>query len=132
MDIDQLTANAAEQYDLDEKGAADLVETYLTQIEQLDRKTIDRENITDEDAECVMTAIEAGSENDLSNDQTLCELAEIRDQLNELDNQMGDLINRRDDIINHLLDRCEPIRNIVENSGLSRQRIHVIRNREGQ
>lgn len=67
----------------------------------------------------------------MNNDRTLLD-TKYRDQLNELDNQMGDLINRRDDIINHLLDRCEPIRNIVENSGLSRQRIHVIRNREGQ
>lgn len=127
MDITKLAEDLAAQFDITPESAEETAEIYLRQIETIDGRTIDRDDISDDDAEAVATAIDAGSESSTEDDQLASELMDISEQIRDRQDQLDQMTARRNEIVVRLLDRANSVRSICEWSGLSRARVYAIK-----
>lgn len=127
MNINQLAEQLATRFDITTDSAQQTAETYLTQIEQVDGKTIDRDNISDEDAESVADAIDAGMGSSTADIQFADQLIELSEQIRDRQSELEELTYRRNELVNRLLDRANSVKDICEWSGLSRARIYAIK-----
>ena len=123
MNINQLAEQLATRFD----SAQQTAENYLTQIEQVDGKTIDRDNISNEDAESVADAFDAGMGTSTADSQLADQLIELSEQIRYRQSELEELTYQRNELVNRLLDRANSVKDICEWSGLSRARIYAIK-----
>ena len=127
MNLSQLAERLAERFDTTVDSTEQLADIYLTQIEQVDNKTIDREDISPEDAEAVATAMQAGMDSSVTDDNLADDLVDISERIRDLQDELDDLTDQRNQLVNRLLDRANSVRDICEWSGLSRARVYAIK-----
>ncbi|KAA8815704.1 hypothetical protein CSQ85_12305 [Bifidobacterium rousetti] len=127
MNLTELAEQLAERFDTTVDGTEQLADIYLTQIEQVDGKTIDRDDISQEDAEAVATAMQAGMDSSVADDNLAGDLVDISERIRDLQDELDDLTERRNRLVNRLLDRANSVRDICEWSGLSRARVYAIK-----
>lgn len=127
MNINQLAEQLATRFDITEDSAQQTAETYLAQIEQVDGKTIDRDNISPEDAEAVADAFDAGMGSSTTDSQLADQLIELSEQIRYRQSELDELTEQRNELVNRLLDRANSVKDICEWSGLSRARIYAIK-----
>ena len=128
MNIIELAEQLAERFDTTVDSTEQLADIYLTQIEQVDGKTIDRDDISQEDAEAVATAMQAAADDTATlDDQLAGELSDISERIRDLQDELDDLTDQRNQLVNRLLDRANSVRDICEWSGLSRARVYAIK-----
>jgi hypothetical protein len=124
-DITTLATRIAEQHDIDDAAARDLAETYLEQIEEVDGKTIDREEITPEDADFVLGAVDAAQPA-----TTVAPLDDLADAVQAHHDAEQDLLTARsirDQAIRAALAAGTPWSEVIAATGLSRGQIGTIR-----
>lgn len=134
-DIHDLAAKAARRFDIDEDAALETARIYLVQAAQAegtDPRLIDEGELTEEQEDTVMTAIEAGMEQASPEDDGLIgDLTDLRARINVLETQLEGATEERDRIIRRLLSKAVvPVNEIAEAAGLSRARIYQIRDGE--
>lgn len=127
MNINQLAKQLATRFDITTDSAEQTAENYLTQIEQVDGKTIDRDNISNEDADSVADAIDAGMGSSTTDIQLADQLIELSEQIRDRQSELEELTYQRNELVNRLLDRANSVKDICEWSGLSRARIYAIK-----
>ncbi|PST47638.1 hypothetical protein COO72_11930 [Bifidobacterium callitrichos] len=127
MNIIELAEQLAERFDTTVDSTEQLADIYLTQIEQVDNKTIDRDDISQEDAEAVATAMQAGMDSSATDDNLANDLVDISERIRDLQDELDDLTDQRNQLVNKLLDRANSVKDICEWSGLSRARVYAIK-----
>lgn len=127
MNLTELAEQLAERFDTTVDSTEQLADIYLTQIEQVDGKTIDRDDISKEDAEAVATAMQAGMDSSVADDNLAADLVDISERIRDLQDELDDLTDQRNRLVNRLLDRANSVRDICEWSGLSRARVYAIK-----
>src|SRR5699024_3503861 len=91
-----LTERAAHAAGIAERAASDILDTYITQIEQTDRRTIDRDQISDDDADFLTEAIrQAQRAGDLGTRQ-LAALEEQTQRVQDAHDHLADEVGERD------------------------------------
>ena len=93
----------------------------------MDGKTIDRDNISPEDAEAVADAFDAGMGSSTTDSQLADQLIELSEQIRYRQSELDELTEQRNELVNRLLDRANSVKDICEWSGLSRARIYAIK-----
>lgn len=124
-DITALATRIADRFDVDQTAAVDLAETYLEQIEQVDDKTIDREDISADDADFILGAVEAAQP-----DTTVAPLDDLTDAVEACDSAEQDLATARsirDQAIRTALAGGARWSEVIATTGLSRGQIATIR-----
>ncbi|KFI41921.1 hypothetical protein [Bifidobacterium biavatii] len=138
MTITDLAERMATQFDITIEAAEQSAENYLEQIEQVDRRTIDRNDITSDDADFVIGsfASERGINPDDENktqipsdkdDLLLDQLDTLSATIRDRQETLKDLTDQRNDLIIQLLDRGNSVASICDASGLTRTRVYAIK-----
>lgn len=119
-DIQTLAIRTAAKYDLTDDAAEAALTTYIEQIEQLEGRTIDTDNITDDDADFLTESVgHAQRAGDLGNR----ELARLEDIMTNLKTVEAE----RDPAIRAALKAGARTKDVAAVTGLSRQRIEQIK-----
>lgn len=131
-DINELAETAAKRFDIDEEAAVDIARVYLKQGAEAvgdDPRLIDEDDLTDEQIDTVMTAIEAEMGNaHAADEQDLVELGDLRDRIALLEEQVARISEERDRIVRRMLaNAVVPVKDVADAAGLSRARIYQIR-----
>lgn len=99
-DINELAQRAAERCGVDGEAEVGIVRTHLKQGAEAvgdDPRLIDEDDLTDEQIDTVMTAIEAEMGNaHASDEQLLAELGDLRDRIALFEEQIASLARERD------------------------------------
>ena len=131
-DINELAQRAAERFGIDGEAVVDIARTYLKQGAEAvgdDPRLIDEDDLTDEQIDTVMTAIEAEMGNaHAADEQDLAELGDLRDRIALLEEELARIAEERDRIVRRLLaNAVVPVKDVAEAAGLTRARIYQIR-----
>jgi hypothetical protein len=124
--MQDLADQIARTHDLYPDGALALVRLYAHQIEDLDHRVIDEDDIDPDDADTVLGAAGAGILNDAPTSR-LDDLADLAGQITDQQQDLDDLTNQRNLLIANLLANGTPVPSLVQATGLVRQRIYQIR-----
>lgn len=116
-------------HDVDETTAGDLLETYLGQMEQVDGREIDRDEIPADDVDFVLEAIkQAHSAGDLGH-QELAAVEETALAYDDATHEMETARQLRDRAIIAAKQAGAPIKEIAAAAGITRQAVdYVIKN----
>lgn len=115
---------AARNHDMDYHAAADAVETYITQIEGIDGRAIDRESIPEEDVDFVLESIRRAQD-----DTTVAPLdlvAEAAEKVAKAEDALAVAREERNRAIIAAVDAGAPIRQISIAGHIARQSIYAI------
>lgn len=119
-DIQTLAIRTAAKYDLTDDAAEAALTTYIEQIEQLEGRTIDPDDITQDDAEFLTASVgHAQRAGDLGN-RELARLEDIMVNLRAVEAE-------RDPAIRAALKAGARTKDVAAVTGLSRQRIEQIK-----
>ena len=124
-DITTLATRISEKFDVDQATALDLAETYIEQIEEIDDKTIDRDDITPADADFVLGAVDAAQPA-----TTIAPLDDLADAVQAHHDAERDLLaarSIRDQAIRAALAGGVSWEKVIAATGLSRGQIATIR-----
>ena len=124
--IKELASEAAETHDIDYDAALDLVEDCITQVEAVDEKPIDRDDISRNDAEFLRGAIAATLETDSGVIRKMDELFEAADAYADALQDLDMLHALRDQAIIAAVEACCTISDIMRVTRLSRDEIDDI------
>lgn len=128
MDINTLANRISAKLGITLDAATSAAEEYLTQIEALEQRVIDRDDILPDDATFVEEAVyRAQRAGDMGHrEEALLEEALAAYEKAEQDLETAQQI--RDDAIRAALSAGSKVANLVRQTGLSRARIEQIRN----
>lgn len=125
-DTTTIAQTIADKYDVDpeaaEKGAAIL----LAQIGEVDNKKVDPDDVSAEDADFIVEAYDPDADG-LRMDADLNDLGDLRDRIEQASADLETLYDERAQLIRKLADSGVRIADIMEQSGLNRQRVYQIR-----
>lgn len=125
-DFQALTERAAQVAGITERAARHILDDYITQIEEIDNRTIDRDAITSEDADYLVEAIrQAQRAGDLGTRQ-LAALEEQTQRVQDAHDHLADEVSERDLMIRAALAHGARVKDIMAVTGLSRQRLNQI------
>lgn len=125
--IDQLAAKVAGALGIDDKAAADAAETYTSQIEALESREIDRDDISDNDADFILEACRQAQR---AGDLGERELAALEDHAERVGHAQDTLLAEsaeRDRAIIAAIQAGARIKDVMDVTGLTRSRIYQIR-----
>ena len=107
--------------------AADAVETYITQIEDIDGRDIDRDAITEDDADFIIGAFASAQRAGDFGARELDDVADAARASDEAEAAAHDAMVARDRAIRHALARGARVVDVMAASGVTRSRIDQIR-----
>ena len=126
-DIQTLAIRAAAKLDLTDEAAEDALEIYISQIEALESREIDRDGISDDDAAFLMESmVQAQRAGDLGQRQ-LAELEELMPDVRAAQDTLETMEQQRNKAIKAALFAGARVKDVAAASGLSRQRVEQIR-----
>lgn len=121
--IDQITA----RLDITREAASYALDTYISQVETLENREIDQDNITQEDADFLTGAVFAGHQAGDFGTRELWDLQEKAQAVEEARDMLKHAESERDKAIRAALDSGCEVKDIVPVTGVSRARIYQIR-----
>lgn len=126
-DIQTLAIRTAAKLDLTDESAESALETYIRQVEALEAREIDRDDISDDDAAFLMESmVQAQRSGDLGQQQ-LAELEELMPDVQDAQDRLETMEQQRNTAIKAALSAGARVKDVAAASGLSRQRIEQIR-----
>ena len=126
-DIQTLAIRTAAKLDLTDNAAEDALEGYISQIEELDSREIDRDDINDDDAAFLIeTMVQAQRSGDLGLRQ-LAALEELMPQVEAAQDTLETMEQQRNEAIRAALSAGARVKDVAAASGLSRQRVEQIK-----
>lgn len=115
------------KHGVDTDFAAEAVETYITQIEQVDGREIDRNAITEEDVDFIIAAFASAQRAGDFGTRELNDVADAARASDDAEAAAHDAMVARDRAIRHALARGARVVDVMFASGVSRARIDQIR-----
>ena len=126
-DIQTLAIRTAAKLDLTDEAAEQALDTYIRQLEALESREIDRDDISDDDAAFLMESmVQAQRSGDLGQQQ-LAELEELMPQVQDAQDRLETMEQQRNTAIKAALSAGARVKDVAAASGLSRQRVEQIR-----
>lgn len=126
-DIQTLAIRTAAKLDLTDESAESALETYIRQVEALESREIDRDDISDDDAAFLMESmVQAQRSGDLGQAQ-LAELEELMPEVQDAQDRLETMEQQRNTAIKAALGAGARVKDVAAASGLSRQRVEQIR-----
>ena len=122
-----LAAAIHHKHGVDFAFAAEAVETYITQIEDVDGREIDRDVITQDDADFIAGAFASAQRAGDFGTRELDDVADAARASDEAEAAAHDAMVARDRAIRHALARGARVVDVMAASGVSRARIDQIR-----
>ena len=107
--------------------AAETVETYITQIEEIDGREIDRDAITEDDAGFIITTFTSAQRAGDFGTRELDAVADAARASDEAEAAAHDAMVARDRAIRHALARGARVVDVMAAAGVTRARIDQIR-----
>lgn len=115
------------KHDVDTDFAAEVVETYITQIEAVDGREIDRDGITEDDADFIMGAFASAQRAGDFGTRELDDIADAARASDEAETAAHAAMADRDRAIRHALAHGARVVDVMAASGVTRARIDQIR-----
>lgn len=125
-----LAARISDRRDVDIGFAAEVVETYIAQIEGLDGREIDRDDITKGDADAITYAFVSAHRHGNFGVPDLDDVAAAADAADQAQDALSQAWNDRDRAIRRALARGARVADVMDAAGVSRARIDQIRKNE--
>lgn len=126
-DIQTLTIRTAGRCGITDEAAEAALEAYARQLEALEDREIDRDNINDEDADFLMEAVaQAQRAGDLGQ-QELRLIEETLPEVERAQAVLADAEAHRNSAIKAALSAGARVKDVAAAAGLSRQRVEQIR-----
>ena len=126
-DLRTLAIRTAGRFDMTDEAAEDTLRIYLKQVEAVDQRTIDPDNINDDDADFLIEAVaHAHSAGDLG-ERELFHLHEVVTEVDYARSRLAHAEAERNTAIKAALDAGARVRDVAAAAGLSRQRVEQIR-----
>lgn len=122
-----LAAAIHHKYSVDTDFAAEAVETYITQIGEIDGREVDRDAITEDDADFISAAFASAQRAGDFGTRELDDVAAAARASDEAEAAAHDAMVARDRAIRHALARGARVVDVMAASGVSRARIDQIR-----
>ncbi|KGF17351.1 hypothetical protein [Corynebacterium freneyi] len=107
--------------------AAEAVETYIAQVEDVDGRDIDREEILDDDAEFIITVFASAQRAGDFGIRQLDDVADAADAVDVAQATLDQAMADRDRAIRHALAHGARVTDVVAAAGVTRARIDQIR-----
>ena len=122
-----LATQIATRRDVDIGFAAEVVEMYIAQIEGLDGREIDRDDITKGDADSITYAFTSAHRHGNFGVPDLDDVAAAADAADQAQDALSQAWNDRDRAIRRALARGARVADVMDAAGISRARIDQIR-----
>lgn len=122
-----LATRISARHGVDDDFAAEAVETYLAQVEDIDGREIDRDAITGDDADFIIAAFASAQRAGDFGTRELDDVAGAARASDEAEAAAHDAMVARDRAIRHALARGARVVDVMAASGVSRARIDQIR-----
>ena len=122
-----LAARISARHGVDANFAAEAVDTYITQIEAVDGREIDRDTITEDDADFIIAAFASAQRAGDFGTRELDDVADAARASDEAEAAAHDAMVARDRAIRRALARGARVVDVMAASGVSRARIDQIR-----
>ena len=122
-----LATRISARHGVDGDFAADVVETYISQVEEIDGREIDRDAITEDDADFIIGAFASAQRAGDFGTRELDDVADAARASDEAEAAAHDAMVARDRAIRHALARGARVVDVMAASGVSRARIDQIR-----
>lgn len=126
-DIQTLAIRTAGRCGITDEAAEDTLEEYARQLEALEGREIDRDNINDDDADFLTESVARAQR---AGDLGQRELQLVEETLPEVERAqalLADAESHRNDAIKAALDAGARVKDVAAAAGLSRQRVEQIR-----
>lgn len=131
MDTHAIATELADRHHVSPEYAEDSVDDLVRQIEQVDERSIDTDDINPDDVEFLRCAFAASLTNDDNGRSELAaDLTDIADQLRALQQEADTLAAERNELIRRLWAHGMTVRGIVDAAGLNQSRVYAIINAE--
>lgn len=125
--IDQLAAKIAGTLGIDDNAAADAAETYTSQIEALESREIDRDDISTTDAGFILEACRQAQRAGDLGERELATLEEHAKRVEHAQNTLLSESAERDRAIIAAIHAGARVKDVMGVTGLTRSRIYQIR-----
>jgi len=126
-DLHTLAIRTAGRCDITDEAAEDALLTYLKQVEAIDQRTIDPDNIDAEDAAFLMeSVVQAQKAGDLGQ-RELARIEDMQPEIEDAQQRLATLEDQRNTAIKAALTAGARVKDVAAAAGLSRQRIEQIR-----
>lgn len=126
-DLTTLAIRTAGRCNITDHAAESALETYITQIEALEARNIDRDDISDDDADFLIESVaQAQRAGDLGQVK-LAALEELMPAVHAAQDTLESMEQQRNTAIREALAAGARIKDVAEATGLSRQRIEQIK-----
>lgn len=129
MDTNTLASRLAARHHISPAYAHLTVEDLIRQIEHVDERTLDPDDISADDAEFIEGAFAASLTNDENGRTDMAdELTSVSNRLRDLQMEADELADTRNALVCRLWEQGATVRAIVEASGLNQSRVYAILN----
>ena len=126
-DLTTLAIRTAGRCNITDHAAESALETYISQIEALESRTIDRDDISDDDADFLIESVaQAQRAGDLGQAK-LAALEELMPDVHAAQDTLESMEQQRNTAIREALAAGARIKDVAGATGLSRQRIEQIK-----
>ena len=125
--IDQLAAKVAGALGIDDKAAADTAETYTSQIEALESREIDRDDISPTDAGFILEACRQAQRAGDLGERELATVESLAKRVAHTQDALLAESAERDRAIIAAIQAGARIKDVMDVTGLTRSRIYQIR-----
>ena len=126
-DLTTLAIRTAGRCNITDHAAETALETYITQIEALESRTIDRDDISDDDADFLIESVaQAQRAGDLGQTK-LAALEDLMPAVHAAQDTLESMEQQRNTAIREALGAGARIKDVASTTGLSRQRIEQIK-----
>ena len=122
-----LATRISARHGVDTAFAAEAVETYIAQIEDVDGREIDRDAITEDDADFIIAAFASAQRAGDFGTRELDDVADATRASDDAESAAHTAMVARDRAIRHALARGARVVDVMSASGVSRARIDQIR-----
>ena len=122
-----LATRISARHGVDTAFAAEAVETYIAQIEDVDGREIDRDAITEDDADFIIAAFASAQRAGDFGTRELDDVADATRASDEAEAAAHDAMAARDRTIRHALAHGARVVDVMDAAGVSRPRIDQIR-----
>ena len=126
-DIQTLAIRAAAKLDLTDQAAEDALEIYISQIEALESREIDRDDISDDDAGFLMESMVQAQRSGGLGQAQLAALEELMPDVRAAQDTLETMEQQRNKAIKAALAAGARVKDVAAASGLSRQRVEQIK-----
>lgn len=127
MDASTLASRLAARHHISPAYAQRTVEDLIGQIETIDERELDPDDISADDAEFIAGAFAASLANDDNGRADMAdELTSVSNRLRDMQMETGELADMRNNLVRRLWERGATRRAIVEASGLNQSRVYAI------